>query len=136
MNVGPTHDGRIAPMFEERLRQTGDWLSVNGDAIYGTKPWLHQNDTVTPNVWYTSKETGKGLVVYAILLEWPVTETLTLGAPIGTRLTQVELLGYLGKGFSWQPGKSGGVIVQVPSIPLGKMPCKWAWVLKISKLAN
>ena len=51
MNVGPTHDGRIVPIFEERLRSMGSWLKVNGDAIYGTKPWLHQNDTATPGVW-------------------------------------------------------------------------------------
>ena len=51
MNVGPTHDGRIVPIFEERLRQMGQWLQVNGDAIYASKPWTHQNDTVTSGVW-------------------------------------------------------------------------------------
>ncbi len=51
MNVGPTKDGRIVPIFEERLRQMGSWLKINGDAIYGTKPWQHQNDTTTPGVW-------------------------------------------------------------------------------------
>jgi alpha-L-fucosidase len=51
MNVGPTHDGRIAPIFEERLRQMGSWLKVNGEAIYSTVPWGHQNDTLTHNVW-------------------------------------------------------------------------------------
>jgi len=51
INIGPTHDGRIIPIFEERLRQLGSWLKVNGDAIYSSKPWKHQNDTVTPNVW-------------------------------------------------------------------------------------
>ena len=52
MNVGPTHDGRIVPIFEERLRQMGSWLNVNGESIYSTVPWPKcQNDTVTPNVW-------------------------------------------------------------------------------------
>ena len=51
MNVGPTHDGRIAPIFEERLRDVGAWLKVNGEAIYSTKPWTHQNDTITKGVW-------------------------------------------------------------------------------------
>lgn len=52
MNVGPTHDGRIAPIFEERLRQMGDWLKVNGEAVYGSQVWSNQNDTLTPHVWY------------------------------------------------------------------------------------
>ncbi|GBM85563.1 Alpha-L-fucosidase [Araneus ventricosus] len=51
INVGPTHDGQIIPIFEERLRQLGDWMKINGEAIYGTKPWKDQNDTITPGVW-------------------------------------------------------------------------------------
>ena len=51
INVGPTSSGRIVPAFEERLRQLGTWLKVNGEAIYSSKPWTHQNDTVAPNVW-------------------------------------------------------------------------------------
>ena len=51
MNVGPTVDGLIVPIFQERLLQMGEWLSVNGEAIYGTKPWRVQNDTVNKDVW-------------------------------------------------------------------------------------
>jgi len=51
INVGPTADGVIVPIFEERLRQLGSWLGVNGEAIYASKPWKHQNDTVTSYVW-------------------------------------------------------------------------------------
>ena len=51
MNVGPTPDGRIVPAFEERLLQMGQWLSVNGKAIYSSKPWKARNDTVNKDVW-------------------------------------------------------------------------------------
>jgi len=54
INVGPTAYGMIAPEYEERLRQMGQWLDVNGEAIYKTHPWIHQNDTATPDVWYVS----------------------------------------------------------------------------------
>ena len=51
INVGPTKDGIIVPIFEERLRQMGQWLDVNGEGIYGTKPWTFQNETLNGNVW-------------------------------------------------------------------------------------
>lgn len=51
LNIGPTSDGTIASVFQERLYQMGSWLDVNGQAIYATKPWIHQNDTVNSHVW-------------------------------------------------------------------------------------
>jgi alpha-L-fucosidase len=42
----------IAPIQQERLLQMGEWLCINGEAIYSSVPWIFQNDTVTPNVWY------------------------------------------------------------------------------------
>ena len=36
LNVGPQPDGMIQPEFQQRLRAIGDWLSVNGESVYGT----------------------------------------------------------------------------------------------------
>jgi alpha-L-fucosidase len=36
LNVGPQPDGQIQPEFQQRLRAIGDWLTLNGDSIYGT----------------------------------------------------------------------------------------------------
>ena len=54
MNIGPTKDARLIPIFEERLRQPDSWLSVNGEAIYMSIPWSHQNDTLTDKIWYVT----------------------------------------------------------------------------------
>jgi len=51
VNVGPTREGTIPPIMEERLLQMGYWLDINGEAIYQSVPWIHQNDTVTSGVW-------------------------------------------------------------------------------------
>lgn len=51
VNVGPTKEGIIIPVQQERLIQMGDWLRINGQAIYESVPWTFQNDTATSGVW-------------------------------------------------------------------------------------
>ncbi|HEX2860787.1 MAG TPA: alpha-L-fucosidase, partial [Lacunisphaera sp.] len=38
LDIGPAADGTIPPLMEQRLLEIGDWLRVNGEAIYGTRP--------------------------------------------------------------------------------------------------
>lgn len=52
MNVGPTKDGIITPVYQERLLDVGKWLKINGPAVYKSKPWIVcQNDTSASDVW-------------------------------------------------------------------------------------
>ena len=50
MNIGPTADGRISPIFEERLLEFGKWLKVNGEAVYATREWIHPQDSANSQV--------------------------------------------------------------------------------------
>lgn len=101
INVGPTPSGIIQPIFVERLRTIGSWLQINGEAIYESHPWIHQNDTKTPDVWYTSKLNEKSktirITVYAIVLKYPYdTDGVNLYS-LGDKFdnsTTVQMLGY------------------------------------------
>ncbi|XP_050411916.2 alpha-L-fucosidase [Patella vulgata] len=131
MNVGPTKEGTIHPIFEERLREFGSWLNVNGEAIRSSRPWTTQNDTLTRRVWYTMNNSN----VYALVLDWPTGSTLSLGAPMTQSGTTVQLVGYSGN-LTWTARSGKGIDIQIPPIPTNKMPCKWAWSFKLSGLEN
>jgi len=132
MNIAPNMDGVIPPIYEERLEQIGDWLKINGDAIFKTKVWKYQNDPKNPNTWYTSKENA----VYAIVLKWPKGSTLQLQHPKISKHTEVTMLS-LSKKLKFQAlDKDQGVTVSLSDIGFDELPCTWAWVFQLTNLVN
>ncbi|XP_032691196.1 alpha-L-fucosidase-like [Odontomachus brunneus] len=125
MNVGPTKDGIISPIFEERLREMGAWLTINGEAIYDTKPWSVQNDTLTGTVWYTQSKDNKQL--YASILQWPNDDILYLGSLKPSENSQIYLLGYP-SAIDWKQ-TDDKLTIQLPAKAHRNQP---AWVLKIN----
>ncbi|RZC32186.1 Alpha L fucos domain containing protein [Asbolus verrucosus] len=127
INVGPTKEGTIIPIFQQRLLDLGKWLSINGEAIYESNPWTVQNDTLTPGVWYTTATAS----VYAVVLNWPENNVLSLGAAnslFANADTQVTLLGN-DEQLSWQINEDQ---VAINFLDKATVASEWAWVLKIT----
>ncbi|XP_076804146.1 alpha-L-fucosidase-like [Clavelina lepadiformis] len=128
MNVGPTHEGTIVPIFQERLKQIGSWLKVNGEAVYSSKPWpTAQNDSYTANIWYTTKDS----YVYAFVLSWPKDNLLVLGSP--TASSQEGKVTMLGRSepLNWMVFNKQ-LQITFPDIPASDLPCQWAWVIRLA----
>jgi alpha-L-fucosidase len=83
LNVGPQPDGQIQPEFQQRLRAIGDWLTLNGDAIYGT--------TYGPVQGVASlRTTAKDKAIYVHVFDWP-TATCEI-AGVEARVMSARLL--------------------------------------------
>ncbi len=119
LNIGPTADGRIPVIMQQRLSDIGEWLKVNGEAIYETKPWDAAPQQTNPTVFYTTK--GKDL--YAIFTEYPVNP---FSVALAEKPSKVELLGYK-KSVS-----ISGKNISPPKMALSEIPCQHAWVFKLS----
>jgi hypothetical protein len=67
LNVGPTAEGLIPEKSVERLREVGEWMKINSEAIYGTVSAQLEN---LPSGCMATK---KGNKLYLHLFEWPET---------------------------------------------------------------
>jgi alpha-L-fucosidase len=109
LNVGPKANGDIPEIQATRLGQLGDWLAVNGEAIYGTRPWVRaEGETDSGDrVRFTQDENGRFAIVLSDLTPGSV-RLLDVGPET---ITSVELLGH--GNVSWQPD-GPDLIVELP----------------------
>jgi alpha-L-fucosidase len=110
LNIGPRSDGTIPEGAQHVLLEMGKWLDVNGEAIYGTRPWTIASEGPTKSVGGSFKDTAgkpftsedirfttKQGALYAIALDWPkdgkvVIKSLAKGSPYG-EIKSIQLLG-------------------------------------------
>ena len=126
INIAPAKEGTIDPIFSYTLLEMGKWLSINGEAIYSTVPYKYQNDTIHPDVWYTSRPG----VIYAILLKWQF-EDVIIGGVDSSSEYNITMLGYSHRVY-WKPIESG-IIIMTANIKANTLPSQYAWVFKIEK---
>ncbi len=143
LNITPRADGVIPRPVRDRLLAIGAWLDLNGEAIYGTRPWrvFGEGPTKVEKGHFGEKKIGafgprdirfttKGDSLYAIVLAWPEKQlridSINTAALGSGRIAAVELLGS-DETVTWTIDDRRLTI----TLPTGK-PCDHAQVFRIT----
>ncbi|WP_419194287.1 alpha-L-fucosidase [Novipirellula herctigrandis] len=145
LNIGPRADGTIPQQDENILREIGSWLELNGEAIYGTRPWKvygegptkvsaghHSEHENAENVAADIRFTTNNGILYAISLGWPedgAFKIKSLASDSQYESKRVNEVAFVSgdNSVAWTQGENG-LVINVD----GTKPCEAAYVFAIS----
>ena len=113
LNIGPMADGTIPAIQRERLTGLGDWLAVNGEAIFDTRPWQRAEGETDGGIGVRFTQNWDAL--YATLLDTPTTREIVIKDLQVDAGTKIQLLGN-SQPLQWQQTATG-VAINLPTLP-------------------
>jgi alpha-L-fucosidase len=113
IGVGPRPDGTIPEAQLDPLRRLGTWLSENGEAIYGSRPWVMTESTTAEGTPLRFTKSGEG--VYALVMGMPQGRRVTLRTIDAARVQRVRLVGAPGVELDWA-NENGALQVTLPEL--------------------
>lgn len=108
LNVGPKPDGTFPQESMQRLKEIGDWMDMNSEAIYATKA-----SPLKPLSWgrCTTKATKNGTVLYLSVFDWPEDGKLLIPG-LENKVVSAKLLANNSKLLTKSSKK--GLVINVP----------------------
>ena len=129
LGIGPDAAGEFPEESVRRLREIGRWMSVNGSAIYATRPVPPYKEG---NVRFTKAKSGEVNAIYlAGEGENAPPGTLTIRAFSARRGSAVHLLGSA-QPLRWHTD-GGGLTIEIGEARLKDLPCDHAWTFRIDE---
>ena len=156
LDIGPDEHGKIPPIMQERLLEIGDWMKINGEAIYNTVRWKTPSQwsdgmkgfkpktssgdlllklTIDPDPGYAVKEifytyNDKTNSLYAIFPKYPDNNKLVLKSIALPAASTIDFLSTKEKLHWKQEGES--VVVDLPAYNPNKIKAPYAYAVKVN----
>lgn len=129
-NIAPGPDGKWPQGAYTLLAEMGDWIKVNGEAIYATRA---MEPYKSGNICFTRSKDSK--TVYALYLpgekETSLPAVVTLEGFTPASGASVSLLGAR-ESLKWQKTPTGCKIT-LPASLRNNLPCREAWAFRITQ---
>ncbi|MFL5993750.1 MAG: alpha-L-fucosidase, partial [Streptomyces sp.] len=123
LDIGPRADGTIPEIMQTRLRETGQWLRTNGEAVYDTTYWSKMAE-LGDDIRFTVRPDR---AFYIHCLAQPGSR-LTVEAPVPIRNGDtVTMLGH-DRPLTWTLSK-GALVIDVPAA--ARKAGQHVWVFKV-----